>query len=40
MDGPIIVSEVSQIKTDVTSHHLYVESKNNTDEFIYKTDVD
>ena len=33
----IILSEVSQRKTNVI-HHLHVESKNNKNEFSYKTE--
>ena len=35
----IILSEVSQTKTNVI-HHLHVESKNNKNEFSYKTETD
>ena len=41
MDGPreyIILSEVSKKK--FIWYHLHVESKNNTNECIYKTEVD
>ena len=37
----IILSEVSQTKTNIIWYHLYVESKkNDTNEFIYKTETD
>ena len=37
----IILSEVSQRKTNIIWHHLYVESqKNDTNELIYKTETD
>ena len=39
----IILSEVSQIKTNIIRYHLYVVSKkkkNNTNELIYKTEID
>ena len=37
----IILSEVSQRKTNIIWHHLYVESqKNDTNELIYKTEID
>ena len=38
----IILSEVSQTKTNIIWHHLYVESikKNDSDELIYKTEID
>ena len=37
----IILSEVSQRKTNIISYHLYVDSKNNdTNELIYKTETD
>ena len=40
----IILSEVSQKKTNITCYHLYVESKkkkkNDTNELIYKTEID
>ena len=32
----IILSEVSQTKTNIIWYHLYVESKNSTNELIYK----
>ena len=36
-----ILSEVSQVKTNVIWKHLYVESrKKDTNEFIYKTEID
>ena len=36
-----ILSEVSQRKTNIVWHHLYVESKeNDTNELIYKTETD
>ena len=39
--GIIILSEVSQIKTNIIWYHLYVESKkNDTNELIYKTEID
>ena len=34
----IILSEISQRKTNITQYHLYVESKNDTNELICKTD--
>ena len=36
----IILSEVSQIKTNIMRYLLYVESKNNTNKSIYKTETD
>ena len=37
----IILSKVSQTKTDIIRHHLYVESiKKDTDELMYKTEID
>ena len=37
----IILSEVSQTKTNTLGHHLYVESKKyTTNELIHKTGVD
>ena len=33
----IMLSEVRQRKTNILQYHLYVESKNDTDELIYKT---
>ena len=37
----IILSEVSQTKTDIILYHLHVESKkNDTNELIYKTELD
>ena len=36
----IIVSEVSQTKTNIICHHLYVESKNDTNELIYRIETD
>ena len=36
----IILSEVSQRKTNVICYRLYVESKRNTNEFIYKIERD
>ena len=37
----IILFEVSETKTNIIWYHLYVESKNNdTNELIYKTDID
>ena len=36
----IILSEESQTETHILCYHLYVESKNNTNEFIYKTETD
>ena len=36
----IILSEVSQRKTNVICYRLYVESKRNTNEFIYKIEID
>ena len=35
----IILSEVSQTKADIIWYHLYVESKKNTNELIYKTET-
>ena len=36
-----ILSEVSQAKTNVIWKHLYVDSrKKDTNEFIYKTEID
>ena len=32
-----MLSEVRQRKTNILQYHLYVESKNDTDELIYKT---
>ena len=37
----IILSELSQTKTDIILYHLHVESKkNDTNELIYKTELD
>ena len=37
----IILSKARQTKTDIIRHHLYVESiKNDTDELMYKTEID
>ena len=36
----IILSEISQMKTNIILYHFYVESKNDTKEFIYKIDID
>ena len=37
----IILSKISQRKTNITWYHLYVESKkNDTNELIYKTGTD
>ena len=36
----IILNEVSQRKANIIRYHLYVESKKNTNEFIYKTEID
>ena len=37
----IMLSEVSQTKTNITLYHLYVESKkNDTNELVYKTEID
>ena len=36
----IILSEVSQRKTNVICYQLYAESKRNTNEFIYKIERD
>ena len=37
----IILSEISQRKAHTTLYHLYVESKkNDTNELIYKTEID
>jgi len=36
----IIVSEVSQTKTNIICHHLYVESKKDTNELIYRIETD
>ena len=37
----IILSEISQRKTNIIRYHLYVESnKNDTDELIYKRETD
>ena len=39
--GMIILSEVSQRKTNIICYHLYVGSlKNDTNELIYKTEID
>ena len=35
-----IVSEASQRKTNIVWHHLYVESKKDKNDLIYKTEVD
>ena len=35
----IILSEVSQTKADLIWYHLYVESKKNTNELLYKTET-
>ena len=35
----IILSEIGQTKTNIIWYHLYVESKNNTNESIYKTET-
>ena len=36
----IVLSEVSQTKTNIVWYHIHVESKNNTNESIYKTETD
>ena len=36
----IIVGEVSQTKTNIICHHLYVESKKDTNELIYRIETD
>ena len=36
----IILSEVSQTKTNMISYYLYVKSKNDTNESIYKIETD
>ena len=37
----IILSEVSQTKTNIVWYHLHVESKkNDTNELMYKTEID
>ena len=36
----IILREVSQIKTSIIWYHLYVESKYDTYEIIYKIEID
>ena len=36
----IILSEISQMKTNIILYHFYVESKNDTKEFIYKPETD
>ena len=37
----IILSEVSQTKTNILRYHLYVESKkSDTNELIYKTEIE
>ena len=36
----IILSEISQMKTNIILYHFYVESKNDTKEFIYKIEID
>ena len=36
----IILSEVRKRKTNIIWYHLYVESKHDTDELIYKTETD
>ena len=36
----IILSEVSQTKINIISCHLYMESKNNTNESVYRTEKD
>ena len=41
MDGlRIILSEISQMKTNIILYHFYVESKNDTNELIYKAEID
>ena len=35
-----ILSEISQMKTSIILYHFYVESKNDTKEFIYKIEID
>ena len=41
MDLEIItLCEVSQKKTSIIWYHLFVESKNDTNELIYKTEID
>jgi len=41
MDGlRIILSEISQMKTNIILYHFYVESKNDAKEFIYKIEID
>ena len=36
----ILSYQVNQTKTNVIWHHLYMESKNDTNELIFKTEVD
>ena len=36
----IILSEMSQTKINTIQYHLYVEYKKNTNESIYKTEID
>ena len=37
----IVLSEISQRKTDIIWHHLHVESKiNDTDQTIYRREID
>ena len=36
----IILSEARQRKANIMWYHLYVESKNDTNELIYKTEID
>ena len=41
MNLEIILSEVSQTKTNIICYHLYVEyKKNDTSELIFKTEID
>ena len=35
----IILGEVNQTKTNIIHYHMYVESKNNTNESLYKTET-
>ena len=36
----IILSEVSQTKTNIIWYHLFMDAKNYTNELIYKTEID
>ena len=36
----IILSEVSRKETNTIKYYLYVDLKNNTNELIYKTEID